>query len=111
MTPFCSSDFLSVSLHKSDAVPDGFLPLGIQYLSEHGISCAHFLAEPGEHFLKLSQPVKTLFLIETAPNTWTLRISFKDSDEFTEEPFDSAEIREVLKKSGFYPLPGASSVL
>ncbi len=107
-------DFVLLQKRTSSAVPEGLLPVGLEYRGPHGMISAFYcgllaprLPQSGE--AAALGGVRGVQLCEKEGGTWQVRLYGADPEHAVQGAASAGTVQAVLKGFGLLPLPGSIS--
>lgn len=111
MFEFQTDDLLRLQKRAGGPVPEGMLPVGLEYAGPHGTISAFYCGQPAPRLLESEDAaalggVTAVQLRESADHTWQLRLCGSDPEHAAQSPADAQAVQALLQKFDLLPLPG-----
>lgn len=111
MFELTSEDFLLLQKRTGEALPEGLLPVGLEYLGPHGTISAFYCGQPAPRLLESEAAaalggVRGVQLHENEDHAWQVRLYGQDPEHAVQGTAAEPAVHALLERFGLLPLPG-----
>lgn len=111
MLELAPDDFLLLQKRTEETVPEGLLPVGLEYRGPHGSISAFYCGQLAPRLLESEEAaalggVRGVQLYENEEHVWQLRLCGADPEHAALGAVPAENVQALLERFGLLPLPG-----
>lgn len=111
MIELAAGDFLQLEKRTHAEIPEGMLPVGLEYRGPHGTISAFYCGRPSPRLLGQEEAaalggVTGIQLCEQEGAAWQMRLYGTDPEHAAQGTAEAETVQALLREFGLLPLPG-----